>query len=376
MDICNPPLVWIGGSCYRKNPYMESCSDVDKVYSDTQDQYADDKYPPDDTKEFEDENSNLEIEVLANGRFRSSIHIANAYFAPIIGKKGTTKSRIERETKTRILIPKIGSDESEDIVITGETRNGVASACNRINLIAQSARNRQGFTHFISVPLNSKPLQDAFMEFKSDVLRECDGTRGLDSTIFQDSSLLHLTVCTLTLMDGSERRQAIEILQDCKEQVILPHLGEDGLEVEVAGLEIMNDDQAEVDVLYAIVKPTGKEETDKLQLICDQIVDKFVESGITSRQYDRVKLHLTLINSLFRKDENGISENESGSRSGTPKPDQRETFDARPIFKKFGNRNFGKFRISEIHLSQRRSSKRGPENYYLPSAVISLTSCD
>jgi len=32
--------------------------------------------------------------------------------------------RIERETKTRILIPKIGSDESEDIVITGETRWG------------------------------------------------------------------------------------------------------------------------------------------------------------------------------------------------------------------------------------------------------------
>ncbi len=56
MDICNPPLVWIGGSCYRKNPYMESSSDVDKVYSDTQDQYADDKYPPDDTKEFEDGN--------------------------------------------------------------------------------------------------------------------------------------------------------------------------------------------------------------------------------------------------------------------------------------------------------------------------------
>lgn len=46
-----------------------------------------------------------------------------------------------------------------------------------------------------------------------------------------------------SFLDGSERRQAIEILQDCKEQVILPHLGEDGLEVEVAGLEIMNDDQ-------------------------------------------------------------------------------------------------------------------------------------
>jgi hypothetical protein len=43
--------------------------------------------------------------------------------------------------------------------------------------------------------------------------------------------------------DATERRKAIELLQDCKEEVILPLLGEEGLEVEVVGLEIMNDDQ-------------------------------------------------------------------------------------------------------------------------------------
>ena len=44
--------------------------------------------------------------------------------------------------------------------------------------------------------------------------------------------------------DGVERREAIELLQDCKELIILPLLGESGqLEVEVSGLEIMNDDQ-------------------------------------------------------------------------------------------------------------------------------------
>jgi hypothetical protein len=46
------------------------------------------------------------------------------------------------------------------------------------------------------------------------------------------------------LTDSLERQQATELLQDCKEEIILPLLGEDGhLEVEVAGLEIMNDDQ-------------------------------------------------------------------------------------------------------------------------------------
>jgi hypothetical protein len=38
---------------------------------------------------------NFEIEELGNGRFRSSVHIASAYFAVIIGKKGMTKSRFE-----------------------------------------------------------------------------------------------------------------------------------------------------------------------------------------------------------------------------------------------------------------------------------------
>ena len=29
MDVCNPPTVWIGGSCYRKNPIVQSSSGGD-----------------------------------------------------------------------------------------------------------------------------------------------------------------------------------------------------------------------------------------------------------------------------------------------------------------------------------------------------------
>ena len=38
---------------------------------------------------------------------------------------------------------------------------------------------------------------------------------------------------------------------DCKERVVLPADGENGLKFEVSGLEYMNDDPAEVDILYA-----------------------------------------------------------------------------------------------------------------------------
>ena len=57
------------------------------------------------------------------------------------------------------------------------------------------------------------------------------------------------------------------MLEDCKESVILPILEGETLEFEIKGLEIMNDDPSDVDVLYAkIVDQTGK-----LQKIVDAI---------------------------------------------------------------------------------------------------------
>ena len=43
-------------------------------------------------------------------------------------------------------------------------------------------------------------------------------------------------------LDNRERQQACELLGDCKESIIIPLIGASGLEVEVSGLEIMNDD--------------------------------------------------------------------------------------------------------------------------------------
>ncbi len=76
----------------------------------------------------------------------------------------------------------------------------------------------------------------------------------------------------------------------------------------VAGLEIMNDDPSEVDVVYAKVSSSPD---DVLQRLAEGLVDRFVASGLMSRQYDRVKVHLTLLNSLFRTDTKaGIFDNE------------------------------------------------------------------
>ena len=60
-------------------------------------------------------------------------------------------------------------------MIVGHDRNGVLSAKTRVEVLLDSGRQKQPFTHFLSVPLTDKHIQDRLAEFKTDVLRECDG---------------------------------------------------------------------------------------------------------------------------------------------------------------------------------------------------------
>lgn len=92
----------------------------------------------------------------------------------------------------------------------------------------------------------------------------------------------------------------------------------------------------------------------KIQLIADDLMNKFCENGLTKKQYDQVKLHATVMNTLKRQD------NTCGQDVSVRA--QRETFDARNILKEFGDYNFGTYDLTEIHLSLRYSC--GPNGYY------------
>lgn len=43
----------------------------------------------------------------------------------------------------------------------------------------------------------------------------------------------------------------------------------------------------------------------RLQVIADRLVEHFVAAGLMVREWDRVKLHATVMNTLFRKDSTG-----------------------------------------------------------------------
>ncbi len=148
-------------------------------------------------------------------------------------------------------------------------------------------------------------------------------------------------------------------------------------------------------------------------------MDKFASSGLMSREYDRVKLHVTLMNTLMRKDPSGGVAPPPRNPDGRRPPRDRESFDASGVLKvhaharclpqeqerntsetipqiksfvcefgdleqpvklgefivtfllqKFGDFDFGVYRIEEIHLSQRYSS--ACDGYYAHAAKIPL----
>lgn len=81
-----------------------------------------------------------------------------------MGAKGTTKKRIQFETKTTIKIPKQGVDGLVEIV--GSAKQSVISARRRLELIIMAARHKQDKTHFLCVPVMGQNIREKFVQFK------------------------------------------------------------------------------------------------------------------------------------------------------------------------------------------------------------------
>ena len=107
-------------------------------------------------------------------------------------------------------------------------------------------------------------------------------------------------------------------------------------------------------------------------MIADRIVDHFCSKNLMTQQYDRVKIHATVMNTLFRRDNCGTDAPmlRGSDQDRRPVRKDRESFDAQRIFRSFGDYEFGDHSIAEVHLSTRYST--GPDGYYLPAAKLTL----
>uniref|UniRef100_A0AAV2LHF8 K Homology domain-containing protein n=1 Tax=Knipowitschia caucasica TaxID=637954 RepID=A0AAV2LHF8_KNICA len=307
---------------------------------------------------IEDESCDTHLIEQTEKGFRCAIDVPSVLYKYIIGKKGETRRRLEHDTRTSISIPKQGVEGQ--IVVTGAQKSAVSMAITRLEILIDSFRKKQPFTHFLSLPLNQPQIQQGFLKFKEDVLEACSQDHGVEESIFQNPSKLHLTLGTLCLLNEAEVQAVGQQLQQ-NQDFIRELTGGKPLELRVRGIEYMNDDPAAVDVLYA--KVCEKHGSDKLQLLADRLVEQFVSQGLMQREWDRVKLHGTVMNTLFRRDSTA-----EGSGSGGK---SREAFDARNILKTFGSFDFGDLQLNSVLLSQRFSSDCS--GYYCTAAAISFS---
>ncbi|KAF7247401.1 Activating signal cointegrator 1 complex subunit 1 [Varanus komodoensis] len=167
MEVLRPTLIRIGPCVYRKNHIREQV------------------YQPEEAEDFcagvgdgTDEPCDAFVVEETERGYQCAVAIPSPLYKYIIGKKGETKKKLETETRTSISIPKPGVEG--EIVITGQHRNGVISARTRIDVLVESFRKKQPFTHFLSFALNHPTIQEKFLQFKEEVLEKCTNVSCLD----------------------------------------------------------------------------------------------------------------------------------------------------------------------------------------------------
>ncbi|XP_042025872.1 uncharacterized protein LOC121772731 isoform X2 [Salvia splendens] len=214
----------------------------------------------------------------------------------------------------------------------------------------QAVNSRQPkFTHFVSLPLAIYPeLLKKLVDFKIAVLGEAAADSGIEKSIFAILESIHLTVLMLELSNEEQFKTATEAMQSASSKV-MDALENRPLFIKLKGLECFRDFEDKPYLVYAPVEVIGGKE----RLLCayDVINDAFVRAGLAVG-YDRknLKLHVTLMSTRFRT-------------TMKEKP-----FDARAIFKRYGNEEWGEYRISEAHLSKRGEFMRN--GYYLCCASL------
>ncbi|KAJ1957407.1 activating signal cointegrator 1 complex subunit, partial [Dispira parvispora] len=179
---------------------------------------------------------------LATGVATETLAVPVRYHRQVIGKRGLTLKRLEKDTNTRITIPRLGDpqESSEQIVIQG-TLEDIAQAKVFIqSLVEQAGRKPKPLTHFISLPLKGTSefmtrldtLRTLALDHYSQILTvPTNESSGSDSTelesgpvelnpkLYIRSTRLHLTLAVLSLYEEAELDKATATLQDCASQL-------------------------------------------------------------------------------------------------------------------------------------------------------------
>lgn len=136
------------------------------------------------------------------------------------------------------------------------------------------------------------------------------------------------------------------------------------LRIKVSGIDCMTANVKKTNVLFANAEIINETEEFNLQDIANKISAFFYDRGLVRQYQDKVKLHVTLMNTKYRK---------SGSEENSPIKkkkwfEKRKSFDASSIMEKYKDFYFGEVTFDSIHLSL--ISSKGDDGFYQPISFV------
>eukprot|EP00756_Hemistasia_phaeocysticola_P054613 Hpha_TRINITY_DN30527_c0_g1::TRINITY_DN30527_c0_g1_i1::g.193724::m.193724/K18666/ASCC1; activating signal cointegrator complex subunit 1 len=214
----------------------------------------------------------------------------------VIGSKGATLQQLEQDTGCSIRVPKEG--EGAGILLRALNETAVLDAKTRIEYLVERSREKLGYTHFLSIPLVDSVVPRC-EELVSGLASLSSAESRVDPSLFQNPRKLHLTTLLLRLYSPEAVRRAVECLRKC--EPILRRLFNSGDAVHLRGLNYMNDDPQNVDVLYVDV--AANETRDKILQLVEEVAEVFIMADLaSSREVEHTeKLHATIMNSKWRR---------------------------------------------------------------------------
>ncbi|CAL4074250.1 unnamed protein product, partial [Meganyctiphanes norvegica] len=200
---------------------------------------------------MEELDMDIEIEALENGKFKCSFPVANTYYSYLIGRQGATKKRIETETYTQIRIP--GKGQSGDVAVIGKDMKTVRQAKIKIDVLVDAARKKAPFTHFISIPICANDIQQRFLQFKNQFLRQ-SGCSGVDEGMMFDGGALHHAGCPWVTHARRELFRKFVRLDDDQQFIFKPSAKSSQSSSEFRGIFTKHDICSLYEVYAKIVK--------------------------------------------------------------------------------------------------------------------------
>eukprot|EP00667_Euglena_gracilis_P006368 EG_transcript_6422 len=273
------------------------------------------------------------------------------FFRFIIGSKGGTRDSIEKDTGASIKVPK-PNDPNQYIVIRGLTRAVCAAAKQRIDIVKAKCASLLDYTHFVSIPLTAA-VED-IAKLVETLTRKFSGkVKGVEPSIFQTPAQAHLTILMLRLYAPEDLSRAQRLMQQVQRFVDDVFRPDDCISLK--GLNYMNDDPAEVHVLYLQVGKNGLEE--KILRLVEHVSQLFIQAGLaTANEIEHnEKLHATLMNSKWRAAPEApapTGDEEDKPAARPPARVERVPFDIRPIMAEFEAVDVGTFPLRTLDLSR------------------------